>query len=416
MPNPPTMKQTKIISIILFTLLLTSCMSAQSELVSEVIQEGKGSDVIIGSRIKILSEVLQEEREILVSLPPKYDEHVQHYPVIFTFEAEYLFEVTQTVAKYMAARSKMPESIVVSLANGEFRKRHEANYKRWGGTPEKYIDFFKKELIPYLKANYRVTDHRTIVGLSPSSGFLYECFMREPSLFNAYIALSAHLEWDRVVGTPLIDELVSKNQIQDFPLTTFYLGRSAQDFQVFDGSEAAFTQAGTMLDSYEANRVNIKLDVIDEDEHYLMVLRGLRSALGTIYPDRLWRNPGKPGWDKQANYAKLLYKDHYDQLSAYHGFTIYPVEDAHADGYSITGLARSAQKWGTGQQFMDLAALGSQYFPNSAQLHCLLAEAYHSNNQAMKARSTAETSLSLAKKYCPEQEPAFRARLASLLD
>ena len=413
------MKLVKLYLIVFPSFLFCKCSSAQSESMKETNNDRTETEsaISIGTKIKFNSAILGEEKELYISLPSRYEQHVQDYPVIFTFEAEYLFESTSTIAKYMAARSKMPESIVVSIANKEFSKRHEANYRRWGGKPEAYIDFFRNELIPFMEENYRAADHRTIIGLSPSSGFLYECFMRQPDTFDAYLALSAHLEWDRVEGTKLIDEIMSKNNAADFPKTIFYLSRAESDFSVFRGSREAYSQAKEKLESYRPNKVQIELDVFEGDEHYLMALNGIRYGFEALYPNTLWRNPGNAGgWDKNANYAKLLYEDYYDQLSDRYGFDIYPVEESHADGYSISGMVRSAEKWGTNKQVIDLAELGATYFPNSYRFQFALANAYAKEGRNELAEEKANKSLELATKFDRNVLENLKSELGNLIE
>ncbi|MTI26876.1 alpha/beta hydrolase, partial [Fulvivirga kasyanovii] len=394
----------------------SSCTHAQTENLPQAphAENAKGEPIIIGNKFEIYSEVLGEEKELYISLPPKYNEHVQSYPIVFSLEAEYLFEVTNTVTQYMASRSKMPESIVVGIANGEFDKRHEAGYKRWGGKPEEYIRFFRHELIPYLEQNYRVNSHRTIIGLSPSTGFLFEVFHSQPDLFHSYLALSAHLEWDRVTGSSLFDEVISKNNDPNHPKTVFYMGRAASDFSTFVHSEEKFDDALLKLKNYTPDRVRIKVDVMDNEEHYLMSLAGLRSGFEAIYPDDVWRNPGWAGWDKTIDYAHEHFKTYYDKLSSIYGFDIYPVENAHGYGFSLTGKIHGAEKFGTNQQVIQLAKLGISYFPNSVQLHLRLAEAYKEDGNIPLAIETSQKARKLAKEFKPEDLQAFNKKVEEI--
>ena len=314
--------------------------------------------IVIGQKLNLESKVLSEEKELFISLPYKYEERIHNYPVIYVLEAEFLFEPTVTIAKMMAARSKMPQSIIVGLANMEYKKRYELGYKKWQGKPERYLKYFQNELIPYIEKNYRANKHRTIIGLSPTTGFVMEAFLQGNALFKGYIALSAHLEWDRIKGVKLIDELIKKSvSVSEL---TLYLGRADSDLMEDKQAKNAFEDATKKL---KGKNVNIKIDVLKNEEHYLMSLSGLRNGFATIYPNSLWRNPGWIGWDKTKNYAKSYFKDYYDLLSEKYGFDIYPVEDSHAHGYSLSGKAYNAFKWGTSQQAIDLLELGLKLLP-----------------------------------------------------
>lgn len=395
-----------------------SCTQAQSNITTAPYhqQPTDPEAIIVGNKFKLYSEILGKERELYISLPPQYNEHIQDYPVIFVLEAEYLFEATQTIAKYMAARSKMPESIIVGIANGQFDKRHEFNYERWNGIPDKTLEFFSQELIPYIQSNYRANAHRTIIGLSPSTGFLYQAFLRQPGMFKGYIALSAHLEWDRVQGTKIIDEIMAKNNVADYPKSTFYLGRAESDFSGYAGTKEAYDDAIYKLENYTPDNVKIKVDILKDDEHYLMALAGIRSGIEAIYPNSLWRNPGVTGWTKNENYAQSYYKEYYDKLSSIYGFEIYPVENAHSYGFSIAGNIYAAQKWGEYQQVKKLAQLGIQYFPNSAYMRMALAESYQREGQMTLAMAEGEKAVELAKLYTTDELDDYTKRFEALKD
>jgi uncharacterized protein len=409
------MHNSKTLVVLLAVLMLHGCTQAQPEIAGcSAKLNTSDNSLSIGSVVTLYSKILGEEKEIYISLPPLYEEHVQSYPIIFALEAEFLFESTRTIAHMMAARSKMPESIIVGIANGEFDKRHEFSYERWGGKPDLYASFFKEELIPYLKNNYRVNDHKAIIGLSPSAGFLYESFVRNPGLFQSYIALSAHLEWDRVQGTKLLDEITAKNNDSTYPETVFYLGRAASDFETFSGSEEEYDRAQELLKSYEPDKVKLVVDVFGNDEHYLMSLAGIRAGLTATYPNEIWRNPGTPRFEKSADYANELFKDYYDQLSSIYGFDIHPVETAHGYGFSPTGMIRSAKKWGTPQQAKDLIELGVSYFPNSAHLHMELAKSYAEEGDLARAKLAAEKAITLAAKYNSKNVESYNKQLREL--
>ncbi len=400
----------------LFLLLsaFVSCTKAQTE--KDPIKQvpSKAAIKVINDKFKLHSTLLGEEKEIYISLPHKYQEHVQNYPVVYVLEAEYLFDATKTITDYMASRSKMPESIVIGIANGAYDKRHEFNYERWNGKPDKMLAFFDQELIPYIEEHYRVNAHRSIIGLSPTTGFLYQSFLRQPAMFQGYIALSAHLEWDRVMGTKIIDEIMAKNNNSNYHNTTFYLGRAASDFPDYPGSKEAFEEAQQKLQNYSPKNVAIKIDIIKDDEHYLMALAGIQAGLKAIHPNSLWRNPGLTGWQKDPNFAQSYYKAYYDKLSTQYGFTIYPVENAHGYGFSITGHLRLAQKWKQPEQVKSLALLGTYYFPNSATMRMALAETYKQEGKPELALEEGKKALELVRQYNMEAFDGFKERFKEL--
>ncbi len=412
--NSNTMKSFQLTLITLVIMFNLSCVSGQEKSPINKLQSSEKNDVIsIGKKFTLHSKILGEDKEIYISLPHKYEEHVQSYPVIFTLEAELLFESAHTITKFMAARSKMPQSIVIGIANGEYKKRNEMGFKRWGAKPDLYLKFIEQELIPYLESNYRANQHRTIIGLSPTTGLLFEAFFEKPELFKGYIALSAHLEWDIIPNSTLIDKIISTIKEPSRRKTTLYLGRADSDLKDAQYIQKAFDDAIHKLKN-EKSITNCIIDVLEKEEHYLMAIRGIRAGLESIYPNNIWRDPGLIGWDKNKNYARDYYKSYYDNLSSMYGFDIFPVEDGHAYGYYLTGVIYNATRWGTNKQVIDLAELGISYYPNSAKLHIQLAEAYKKDGKLKKAYTTAEKAIQLVKIFHPNELNAYLEKFEKL--
>jgi predicted alpha/beta superfamily hydrolase len=57
--------------------------------------------------------------------------------------------------------------------------------------------FIRDELIPAIDARYRTTTERAIIGESLAGLFVVEAFLREPALFDEYIAFDPSLWWNQ---------------------------------------------------------------------------------------------------------------------------------------------------------------------------------------------------------------------------
>lgn len=165
------------------TLILTWTIVVCS--ISPSIAQDQKGKIIIGENISLRSEILDEERELFISLPSNYEQNIHSYPIIIVLDAEYLFEITNAIVKIKASRNEMPESIVVGIPNNTGKRYDMAmqlNYPDgrtfFGDADGKkikgYLSFFRKELIPFLEKNYRVNHHKTIIGMSPSIGSILE--------------------------------------------------------------------------------------------------------------------------------------------------------------------------------------------------------------------------------------------------
>ena len=104
------MKSVVYKSLLFFSLIALAVSSKSSELISN-------GDVTVGGRYSLSSEILNEQRDILISLPESYQHSVHKYPVVFVLDAEFLFDLTRSISTIRAARNQMPESIIVGITN-----------------------------------------------------------------------------------------------------------------------------------------------------------------------------------------------------------------------------------------------------------------------------------------------------------
>lgn len=173
-------------------------------------------DIIIGKHIKLYSDILREERSILIHLPTGYEKSQEKYPVLYVLDGGSIPSfaiVTGTVERL--AYVTIPNMIVVGIRNTD-RDRDmfpmQLENSRTSGGADNFIDFFLKELIPYVDKNYRVENFRILSGTSNSAFFTIYVLLKKPNLFSSYVASSpTRLEW---FGDPLykkFDELKKNN-------------------------------------------------------------------------------------------------------------------------------------------------------------------------------------------------------------
>ncbi|WP_347923947.1 hypothetical protein [Pontimicrobium sp. SW4] len=102
-------------------LLLINCL-----IISNAAAQVTETNYTIGKQLFIKSEVLNEDRQLLVSLPVNYDRNIHDYPVIYVMDAEFLFDLTQSIVKIRAERNYMPRSIIVGITNNTGKRNDMA--------------------------------------------------------------------------------------------------------------------------------------------------------------------------------------------------------------------------------------------------------------------------------------------------
>ncbi len=162
---------------------------------------------MIGETFTLVSRGLKERRRINVYLPAGYgDSASRRFPVLYMPDggmAEDFLHVAGLV-QVSVGNGTMRPFILVGIENTERRRdltgptTVEADKRiaiRVGGSAA-FRAFIRDELMPEVRARYRTTAETAIVGESLAGLFVMETFLREPELFDTYMAFDPSLWWN----------------------------------------------------------------------------------------------------------------------------------------------------------------------------------------------------------------------------
>jgi predicted alpha/beta superfamily hydrolase len=173
--------------------------------------------IAIGSSTTVWSEDLQEQRRILIALPPHYRESAKAYPVLYVLDAETQFHtVTGAVQSLATFSERIPEMIVIGVTNTlrsrDLTPRSESavdlKYVPESGGADSFLRFLHEELQPWVAARYRTQPYRILWGHSYGGLFSTYALLTRPETFDAYLAVSPALQWNsqalpkRFAGAP----------------------------------------------------------------------------------------------------------------------------------------------------------------------------------------------------------------------
>ena len=182
---------------------ITSGLHAQSD-----------STIAIGFTTRLHSTILDEDRPVLVHLPPGYGNPNARYPVLYLHDGETHFNYAAGVVDYLAATGRAPAMIVIALPNTDRTRdltplaRSDSAFlslpdggRQWikfpgqGGASD-FRRFLTEELAPWVEARYAAESYRILAGHSFGGLFAIDAALTHPESFNAYIAASPALWWD----------------------------------------------------------------------------------------------------------------------------------------------------------------------------------------------------------------------------
>lgn len=182
----------------------------------------------------LYSNILKEDRKIWVHLPSNYYTNTDRglrYPVLYVLDAEAHFTAMAAMADQLGEEIYWPRMIVIGIENTD-RMRDltptrihrldelpETYLKNTGGA-SRFLDFIRKELIPYVDQNYPTTPYRSLLGHSLGGLFTTYSMYADKGSFRNYIAIDPSYWWD---NNYLLTQL---EPYKDCPLddkTHFYL-------------------------------------------------------------------------------------------------------------------------------------------------------------------------------------------------
>jgi predicted alpha/beta superfamily hydrolase len=198
-------------------LCLTLCFAVAGPLFA-------GEPITIGETITIQSKIMDEERTLLVSTPPQYEQGRNRYPVLYMTDGNGHLTHTRGTVDFLVRNGLMPQVIIVAVANTD-RTRDltptnaaitnddgtEREFPTSGGSA-RFLDFFEKELIPYVQMSYRTEDFRIFSGHSFGGLFALTAYTTRPEMFGAVLAVSPSLQWDEDLAIRKADEFFKKGR------------------------------------------------------------------------------------------------------------------------------------------------------------------------------------------------------------
>lgn len=266
--------------ILLYFVMVMSCkLVGQIQTIDKI--ETEPFEINFGISLKMHSEVLNEERTIMISLPEGYDGSVNKYPVLYMLDAQWNFSHTVMVSGWLADKKIMPKTIVVGIhTGGENRTRDLVPSKNKKNGANKLHAFIKKELIPFIEKNYRTYNYRVLGGVSFGGLFVMHAFVRDPQLFNNYVSLSPSM-WS--------SNGLMLTKTRDFLSMNPKLSNNLYLALANEGPQMGVDSLSKILEIFAPEELAWKFDTFPEEIHETINYNGLWNGLKFVFKD--WYYP-----------------------------------------------------------------------------------------------------------------------------
>ena len=149
------------------------------------------------------SNIVDADYAINVFLPKSYHHSKKKYPVVFILDAEYNFGAVSYITRRLIKDQLISEVILIGIAYDTNYQTYTNNRQRdytqsktrlpYTGGGKSFLQFIKKELLPFIASNYKISNDRTIVGHSLGGSIGYYSLLTDNTTFNRYLLVSPSL-------------------------------------------------------------------------------------------------------------------------------------------------------------------------------------------------------------------------------
>jgi len=356
--------------------------------------------------LEINSQKLNEARTIKVALPAFYHQSTKAYPLIFVLDNQLIFPVMQAIENQLSATARMPESIVVSIAEGSKHRSYYApnlfdNVRkrryRYGNHQEELLAFFEEELLPLLEKKYRTVKFRTLVGFSPSAIFTLHALCKTQPLFQAYVALAAgniigdgYKEGDKF--TDLIDKTTQVNKGKSY----LYVVSGSKDLKSQPHIKTNVAYFNKKLANQAGKTLKAQAEIIPGEGHTDVLLPGLIAAMDFIFPKEEWVLDYRDFMNQKGNVLRNV-QAFYGNLSQKYGFTIYPKMDRLYSMSCFKNIGRALVRQKRVNEAIELYEYWQKLYPKLALPYIYLGHTLKSSKSFDKALKAYEKAVDIAK-------------------
>lgn len=191
------------LTVLGLSLGLVSALPVLAQAPTDIVQ----TPIVMGQSYALPSAVYGGTREINVWLPPGYADSGKTYPVLYLLDGgqDQDFHHISGLVQLGTVVGTTKDLILIGVASKDrrnelaFRATHDASLVAdypTHGQSERFRRFIAEEVKPFVEAHYRTDGDDGVIGESLAGLFIVETFLKQPALFDRYMAISPSVWWD----------------------------------------------------------------------------------------------------------------------------------------------------------------------------------------------------------------------------
>ena len=323
--------------------------------------------VEIGDIKEVTSTILDEKREVWISVPKHYhhiDFKDQKYPVVYLIDGEMYFHVVSGIVNNLANDyyPSIPEAIVVGIVNSDrgrdLTPTHDEKQPYSSGGDKNFRAFLTQELIPIINKEYRTNDFSLLIGHSFGGLFALNTLYTQPQTFNAYIAVDPSTWWH---NKRLLKQTESIFKNTKFNSTHLFIGDAEPAPSPIDLGEQSnvheesLHEYATLVNQNTNDNLNITLKTYDGEDHGSVVMPAIIDGLKSIFKEY------KINAKLVAKNPDVLFEQ-YNKLSKKFNTEIIP------QSFYISNLIQYALRTGEKENAQKLYSIITTHYPENTSV------------------------------------------------
>ncbi|MCX6168863.1 MAG: alpha/beta hydrolase-fold protein [Ignavibacteriales bacterium] len=342
------------------------------------------AQIVIGQKEVLHSKILNEDRVYQIYLPESYKwASDRSYPVLYLLDGDYNFLHSVGSVSFLSGQGEIPELIVVAITSTvrirDFTQTDWSSHWIGGGGANNFKRFLSEELIPKIDKDFRTKSFRILSGHSASGQFALYCLSSQPSLFNAYFAISPSLDWD--------NELPQRSLAESFKTRDSL--KAFLYFAYSDDLEGALDQDLRIVETLKTESpkgLRWICKGFPDETHGSVTLLAQIDALRQLFTGYRFHN------DLLSKGLEFAEK-HFQEVSKRLRYDIPVPEDI------INNFGYEAIDNGKIQEAILLFKRNIEQNPNSANAYDSITDAYEKAGMWREAIESSEKAVELAKRY-----------------
>ncbi len=248
------------------------------------IQTSYGQNQVIQND-SLYSHILKEQRRFHIVFPKDYNPTSDvSYEVIYCLDD--ISDFLTMEWGFLQGEGFIPKNmIMVGITNPkqngvDMRDRDFTPTKTWeiSGGADKFLSFFRAELIPYISSKYKATSNGNVLyGGSLGGLFVMYTLLKDPTLFTSYIAIDPSLWWDNFLLNRIASTQLDNNKFQ-FKNTLYIAGRKGNALK-----EMGVAGMDSVLRKKAPSGLDWKCVAYDNETHYSTNFKGFWDGLKFSY-------------------------------------------------------------------------------------------------------------------------------------